>query len=417
MDRNADELLTPLMPSITLRWPRTGDVLMAGRREVLYDFASPRGAAVYELVVNDSLQGSFPAGVDGSQPSIIWQVDTALVSSEVQYFLRVYDHDGNTTTSSTMKNIRVMLPTLPPAAPRNLSLSRISDSAVNLTWEDDSDNESSFELWRSQAGGPFVRVQILATNSVSTNDTGLAGGVLYRYRVRAVNPYGFGESNEASLAAELPVPDAPTNLVGTARGTRQVELQWSDNSSNELGFVIQRRISTGTAYSQIGLVGPNEQAFTDTSGLAGGSSYTYRVAARGQYGQSAWSNEETVTTLYQDVFPPTGLAGSYETASRSVKLTWKDNTVFEIQTRIERRTNPAGLFVEIGQTGVDVTTYRDSTVTAGLTYTYRVRAYTAGDYYTQYSNESTVTIPAGSSPDPAMVPRSTRGGTPSPALR
>jgi hypothetical protein len=124
-----------------------------------------------------------------------------------------------------------------------------------------------------------------------------------------------------------------------------------------------------------------------------------------------------VTTLYQDVFPPTGLAGSYETASRSVKLTWKDNTVFEIQTRIERRTNPAGLFVEIGQTGVDVTTYRDSTVTSGLTYTYRVRAYTAGDYYTQYSNESTVTIPAGSSPDPAMVPRSTRGGTPSPALR
>jgi len=87
MDRNADELLTPHAVDHPPVAPDR-DVLMAGRREVLYDFASPRGAAVYELVVNDSLQGSFPAGVDGSQPSIIWQVDTALVSSEVQYFLR-----------------------------------------------------------------------------------------------------------------------------------------------------------------------------------------------------------------------------------------------------------------------------------------------------------------------------------------
>jgi titin len=393
MDRNADDLLTPVMPSITLRWPRSGDVVMTGHREILYEFESPRGAATYELVVNDSLLGSYPAGTDGALPDIYWQVDTALIPTGARYFLRVYDHDGNAATSTTMTGIRVITPTSPPAPPAHLALWVLSASAVNFTWEDASNDESGFELWRSAAGSAFARIQSLPPNAISTNDTGLAGGVVYRYRVRAVNAFGFGESNEVSVGSPNPVLDAPTSLAATARGTRLVELQWSDNSSGELGFVIQRRVSTGSVFSQVGLVGPNAQAFADTAGLSGGSSYTYRVAARGQFGQSAWSNEETVTTLYQDVFPPSNLIALYESASKSVRLTWKDNTIFEIQTRIERRSNPTGLFAEIARTGVDVVSYRDTTATAGVSYTYRVRAATAGEYLTVYSNEASVTLP------------------------
>jgi hypothetical protein len=158
--------------------------------------------------------------------------------------------------------------------------------------------------------------------------------------------------------------------------------------------VIQRRIATGTVYSQIALVGPNTQSYMDTSGLSGGSAFTYRIAARGQFGQSDWSREETITTLYQDVFPPSDLVGIFDAVTGSVRLTWKDNTVFEVQTRIERRTNPVGAFAEIGRTGVDIITYRDTSVVRGATYTYRVRVYAVGDYLTEYSNEFTVTIPA-----------------------
>jgi hypothetical protein len=400
MDRNADDLLTPVMPSITLRWPRSGDVVMTGRREILYDFDSPRGAATYELVVNDSLIGAYPAGTDGALPDIYWQVDTSLIPAGARYFLRVYDHDGNAATSMTMTGIRVVTPTYPPAPPTHLALWPLSVSAVNLTWEDAASDESVYELWRSAGGGAYSRIQSLPPNSVSTNDTGLAGGEIYRYRVRAVNAFGFGESNEVSVGSSSPVLNAPTNLAATARGTRLVELQWTDNSSTELGFVIQRRVSSGTIYSQVGLVAPNEQSFSDTSGLSGGSSYTYRVAARGQFGPSAWSNEETVTTLYQDVFPPTNLIALYETASKSVRLTWKDNTIFESQTRIERRANPNGSFTEIARTGVDVISYRDSTATAGVGYTYRVRAATLTEYLTAYSNEASVTVPGSVPPSP-----------------
>jgi hypothetical protein len=212
--------------------------------------------------------------------------------------------------------------------------------------------------------------------------------------VRSVNPYGYGESNEVSFGSGAPVLIAPSNVTLIPRGTRKVEIQWTDNTSGELGYVIQRRVATGTIYSQIALVEPNVQSYLDTTGLSGGSSFTYRIAARGQFGQSDWSREETVTTLYTDVPPPSDLIGVLDAPTGSVKLTWKDNTVFEVQTRIERRTNPIGAYAEIGRTGVDIITFKDTTVTRGATYSYRVRVFAVGDYLTEYSNEFTITVPA-----------------------
>jgi hypothetical protein len=393
MDRTPVEPLTAIVHPIDIKWPLSGDAVMTGRREILYDFESARATAKYELVVNDSLLDSFPVGTDGSKPHIYWKVDTSLIGSGTRYFLRAYDHDGNIAISMTMSGIHVVPPSLPPAAPRNLFLWRMSDTAVNLTWEDSSSDESAYELWRATGTGLPVKIQTLLPNSISTNDTGLVPGTLYRYRVRAVNDYGYGESNEVTFGSGLPVLNPPTNLTCIPRGTRRVELQWTDNAFGELGFVIQRRVSSGTVYSQIGLVGANVQSFLDTVGLSGGGSFTYRVAARGQFGQSDWSTEVTTTTLYQDVYPPTGLVGVYETSTGKVKLTWKDNTVFELQTGIERRTNPVGLFAEIARTGVDIITFKDSTVIRGSSYTYRVRVYAVGDYLSEYSNEVLVDVP------------------------
>jgi hypothetical protein len=87
-----------------------------------------------------------------------------------------------------------------------------------------------------------------------------------------------------------------------------------------------------------------------------------------------------------------------------VKLTWKDNSVFDVQTRIERRTNPTGLYAEIGRVGVDVITYKDTTVARGATYTYRVRVFAVGDYLTEYSNEITISVPSNTGSSALLTP-------------
>lgn len=394
METSVDEGLEVLMPSITLVWPTTGDTLVCGQREIKYDLREPQGVKFYELFVNDSLHNAFPTGTDGKKPKILWTVDTSLAGTRVRYYVKAYDIDGNTVTSPSMKDIVVVSLTGSPAPPRSLTLWRFAASSVNLSWQDASDNESSFEVWRKLGTDSYVMIQSLPANSISANDTGFAAGVVVRYRVRAVNTYGFSESNEVSTGSDAVVLNTPTNLMTAPLGTRRVELQWTDNSAGELGFVIQRRVTSGTVFSQIGMVGPNETVFIDTTGLVGGSSYTYRVAARGQFGLSGWSNEESALTLYQDISSPTTLSATYSALPKNVRLVWRDNTVLEDETRVERRTNPAGGFAEIGKTGTDTTTYVDSTVQYGFTYTYRVRARTLDGHFSAYSNEATLTIPS-----------------------
>jgi len=84
-------------------------------------------------------------------------------------------------------------------------------------------------------------------------------------------------------------PAAPTNLQAEPHSTTEIMLTWTDAANNETGFVIQRRTLTGT-YEEIGTVGPNTTTFL-ADGLTSGTFYVFRVRARNNAGNSAFSNE------------------------------------------------------------------------------------------------------------------------------
>ena len=60
-----------------------------------------------------------------------------------------------------------------------------------------------------------------------------------------------------------------------------------------------------------------------------------------------------------------------------LSLTWTNNATNALGSRIERRLIPSGAHAEIATVGADVTSYVDTTATAGQGYCYRVRAYNA----------------------------------------
>ena len=49
-------------------------------------------------------------------------------------------------------------------------------------------------------------------------------------------------NDSGSNFASAVVPLAPTNLVGNATSTTEINLSWTDNSTNETGFKIERKI-------------------------------------------------------------------------------------------------------------------------------------------------------------------------------
>ena len=74
----------------------------------------------------------------------------------------------------------------------------------------------------------------------------------------------------------------------------QLQLAWTDNSNNESGFKIDRKLGTTGTFSQIATVGVNVTTYTDTN-LTDGATYCYRLAAFNSAGTSAYSAEGCAT--------------------------------------------------------------------------------------------------------------------------
>jgi hypothetical protein len=77
--------------------------------------------------------------------------------------------------------------------------------------------------------------------------------------------------------------------LGSVAGAAQLTLNWADNSSDETGFRIERKIGTG-AYTQIATVAGNATSYVDTT-VTAGTTYCYQVRAYNAVGDSAPSNE------------------------------------------------------------------------------------------------------------------------------
>ena len=99
------------------------------------------------------------------------------------------------------------------------------------------------------------------------------------------------------VAATMPLPFEPSGLTATPAASTEIDLEWHDNSTNESEFKIERCQGTGcTAFVQIATGAVNAISHRD-SGLAAGTSYSYRVRASNTIGDSAYSSTATAATF------------------------------------------------------------------------------------------------------------------------
>ena len=183
-----------------------------------------------------------------------------------------------------------------PEVPSDLTATLIGTSEVDLTWQDNSDNELHFSLgWSLDQiiwSGPII----LDANTTSYHiDYGLGSdGKTFYYRIRALGMAGNSEhSNIARVTLPWLRPDAPSNLVAIAISSSQIDLSWDDNSDNEDGFYIERKVGNGS-FSQIVTLGSSIRRYIDRN-LTATVTYSYRVRACNEGGNSAYSNRVRVS--------------------------------------------------------------------------------------------------------------------------
>jgi FtsP/CotA-like multicopper oxidase with cupredoxin domain len=122
-----------------------------------------------------------PAGTIG-------YTDSAVVAG-TRYYYRVSAFNAAGRSGYSAASV---LPTA-PTAPSNLTGSPASPTtSVILSWNDNSNNEQGFYVWRSANGGTtWTKIATTAANSSSYRNTGLAHPFTYLYRVQAFNAWGL----------------------------------------------------------------------------------------------------------------------------------------------------------------------------------------------------------------------------------
>ncbi|MEN6391195.1 MAG: stalk domain-containing protein [Syntrophomonas sp.] len=214
--------------------------------------------------------------------------------------------DGSTRANSAYSNTISAIPgststTTSLGAPTGLTATAVTSSQVNLFWVDNASGETGYNVERSiGSSGSYTLIATLGPNATAFSDTGLTTNSYYTYRVQAHDAsVNSAYSNVASVTSTQSsgVLTAPSYIVATPVSGTQINLIWTDNASGESGYNVERKTAS-TAYSVVAYLAADVQSYAD-SGLQEGTTYTYRVQARGngQYtANSDYSTEVSATT-------------------------------------------------------------------------------------------------------------------------
>ena len=121
-------------------------------------------------------------------------------------------------------------------------------------------------------------------------------------------------------------PEAPTRLTAMAVSSSRIKLAWQDNSTNEKGFRIERRVGGTGDWVEIGTVATNITRFLDEE-LETLTTYHYRVVVFGIGRASAISNEARARTL--GVMPPTLTGFTPKMGPVGARITLTGTKLFE----------------------------------------------------------------------------------------
>ncbi|MEW6325134.1 MAG: hypothetical protein AB1515_07080 [Nitrospirota bacterium] len=201
------------------------------------------------------------------------------------------------------------------AAPNTPIVGSLSGVKPNTT-------AGSYRLDNLPPGDYYVRIEPLVgtTNSFTSENTSASG-----FDTGFPAEFYGGESSEdldfpkdgagaladaalngtVTVIADMETPNidfetnvlaAPSALTATVdKATPAVDLAWADNSINEDGFKIERRIGNG-AFTQIAIVAAGVEAFSDVT-VAKKMKYSYRVRAFNSARDSAYTALKTVCVL------------------------------------------------------------------------------------------------------------------------
>ncbi|MFC1898048.1 hypothetical protein ACFLYJ_00590 [Candidatus Cloacimonadota bacterium] len=193
--------------------------------------------------------------VDGDTFEYIDYVNT---SSTTVYAYKVRYYNVNTGTYSNFSEAVAFFSQY--TTPTDLEIVQVSQTVLTLNWVDNCIGEEGYRVDRKNGSGNWdIKYFDLPENTVSVTDNVALFDTLY-YRI-----YAFSGTSKSVIVQDsvFQTLSAPSNLTTTLLDENKVRLEWVDNSLQEEGFFIDRKIGELNWMENYAAVDSNEVTFID----------------------------------------------------------------------------------------------------------------------------------------------------------
>lgn len=204
------------------------------------------------------------------------------------HYVVVASSENGTTASDYASASTSVGDTTPPSAPVLTATDLVTGDDVRLVWTAAQDAESGIAGYVVKRDG--VTVAPLSGSALNYDDSGLVTGQAYTYVVEARNGADLVTASNAAVATPTADTTPPAQVTGlTAAATsRQVALDWADNTEADLASYVVRRdgvvLGTRTTSALLDLAVTN------------GVTYCYTVAAKDAVGNEGLASGEVCAT-------------------------------------------------------------------------------------------------------------------------
>ncbi|MBR2742620.1 MAG: leucine-rich repeat protein, partial [Clostridia bacterium] len=305
----------------------------------------------------------------------------ATVTEGKTYSYTVRSNVGSTWSTGyadTAKTIKVTAAAVEPAPVTITSIS-YANGAVSLAWQGQ-DGVDGYRVYRKTGTGKWETV-LSSTTATSYKDTTVTEGKTYSYTIRSNvgSTWSTGYADTAkTITTKAAVEPAPVTITSISYANGAVSLAWQGQDGVD-GYRVYRK--TGTGKWETVLSSTTATSYKDAT-VTEGKTYSYTI--RSKVG-STWSTgyadtAKTITTKAAAEPAPVTIT-SIAYANGAVSLAWQGQDGVD-GYRVYRKTGTGKWTTVLSST--TATSYTDTTVTEGTTYSYTVRSNVGSTWSTGY---------------------------------
>ena len=285
------------------------------------------------------------------------------------YTVKALGTHGNSVASASSS---VTTPNT-PAQVTGLTVTPVSTSRIDLSWNTPSDNNSlisGYKVQISSNGGSSWSDVLTGNVNTVYQSLSLATNSQYHYKVSAIN--GVGTGTASAISNTYTMTPTPASLSATAVSEVQINLSWGA-STGATGYKVEYESPNGDGFTTHTANTGNTDLTKSITSLTTGTQYNFRVSGINAGGASVASPEASSYTW--GILQAPVLDTITRLTSTSLKLDFTTGAGLPVATGylIERQTG-AGWIELIADTASTSLTFTDTVLSSDQTATYRLYA-------------------------------------------